>query len=41
VTEERSLARIERLLERHLDSPMDAYVHEAAGNGHGDGEALA
>jgi hypothetical protein len=36
VTEERSLARIERLLERHLDSPIDGYVQNRD-----NGEALA
>jgi hypothetical protein len=40
VSEERSLARIEALLERHLENPIDSYVSESAGvNGHG--EALA
>jgi hypothetical protein len=32
VSEERSLARIERLLERHLENPIDSFVH--------NGEAL-
>jgi hypothetical protein len=45
VSEERSLARIERLLERHLENPIDSFVSETAAvgggaNGH-DGEALA
>ena len=33
VTEERSLARIERLLERHLESPIDGYVRVVGANG--------
>ena len=42
VTEERSLARIEALLERHLENPIDHYVSERGrADGHGDGEAMA
>jgi glutamate synthase domain-containing protein 2 len=42
VTEERSLARIERLLERHLENPIDSFVSETAHVGHnGGGEAPA
>jgi hypothetical protein len=44
VSEERSLARIEALLERHLENPIDHFVGDAASvgaNGHGDGEAMA
>jgi len=42
VTEERSLARIERLLERHLENPIDSFVSETSGVGHnGHGEAPA
>jgi hypothetical protein len=42
VSEERSLARIEALLERHLENPIDSYVSESAGVGHnGHGESLA
>ncbi len=43
VSEERSLARIERLLERHLENPIDdvlAKPASVASNGH-EGEALA
>src|SRR5918993_5658917 len=42
VSEERALDRIERLLERHLENPIDHFVSETAGvgtNGHGTGEA--
>jgi methylamine---glutamate N-methyltransferase subunit C len=45
VSEERALGRIERLLERHLDNPIDHFVSEsetvAHGNGHSSGETLA
>ena len=42
VSEERSLARIERLLERHLENPIDSFVSETSGVGHnGHGEAPA
>jgi glutamate synthase domain-containing protein 2 len=42
VSEERSLTRIERLLERHLENPIDSYAGESAAvGGNGRGEALA
>ena len=40
VSEERSLARIERLLERHLENPIDHFVDEPIRVG-GNGEAPA
>ena len=40
VSEERSLARIERLLERHLENPIDHFVDEPVRVG-GNGEAPA
>ena len=40
VSEERSLARIERLLERHLENPIDSFVSEVGVANGRDGEAL-
>jgi hypothetical protein len=42
VSEERALERIERLLERHLENPIDHFVSETATvGGNGSGETLA